>query len=113
MTHSIFHVKIVSGGGVSKEIATYGKLTSAHSHVDRAICRLVNKHKRNLAAPPDIERVENDDGVHTFVRLTVRAHKFRKTTHSHYFLVKEEELRMSRSKPIRNLSSWENDEYVR
>lgn len=104
MTHSIYHVQIIGGTGASKELGTYGRESSAYGLVDRLICRLINRHKRNLTEPPQIDRVENDDGVHTFVRLTVRAHKFRKTVHAHHFLVREEVMEMSRSKPIKNLS---------
>ena len=109
MTHMIYHAQLVGGNGKVKELGTYGRITSAYSHIDKAISRLVNRHKRNLTEPPVIERVENDDGVHTFIRLTVRAHKFRKTVHYHHFRVVEEEMKMSRPKVYQKLSREEID----
>lgn len=107
MTHTIYHVQVVSSTGRKKDIGSYGKDTSAFGVVDRAISRLINKYKRSLTDMPCVNQQENDEGVHIFVKFSVKAHKFRKSVHAHHFLVTQEEMEMSRLKPIKTYQDVE------
>lgn len=89
----LYSVQYVAPKGNSKLLGDYGRLTSAHTVVDSLVSRSLRKYKRQMIGKPDIERIQKKDGVHTFLRMTIKAHQFGTRLIVRHFVVIEKPIK--------------------